>query len=480
VREVFSAMYPKIDEIIWQRDLDDHDATTIIDSITDGIVVTDADHKIILINKSSALLRSYSYDTVIGKSVFDLISTGIIRYPAASEFTELTNQIKSGNPAKFELVINNNKKVFAVIGHPIYKHPDTVYRIVYTSNDKPRNNMNKLTDQTRVQVNSVKGSPFINLTGDVRFFSYSDSMQPVIQLAQKVAVVDSPVFLTGESGVGKNVLAQCIHNLSKRKEQPFIQINCAAIPESLFESEVFGYDPGAFTGANRQGKQGLMETAGEGTLFLDEIAELSIALQAKFLQVMQEGLFRRVGGTTPIQLKARVISATNQDIEELVQSKRFREDLYYRMCVVPIDIPPLRERWEDTMLIAEGLINQFNEKYGTHKYFSGDVRVWMHQYEWPGNIRELRNVVERLAIISEGDEIALSDIPATLQKRTKQLNGFFNQKMSLKEANEKIERTLIEKVLNETKSSREAAATLGISQSTLLRKVNKYRLQWWE
>jgi transcriptional regulator with PAS, ATPase and Fis domain len=160
----------------------------------------------------------------------------------------------------------------------------------------------------------------------------------------------------------------------------------------------------------------------------------------------------------------------------MLKNKKFREDLYYRICVVPIYIPPLRERWEDTLLLAEGFINQFNEKYETSKYFSSDVRVWMNQYEWPGNVRELRNIIERLAIVADEDEIQISDVPAFLQKKTNNWNALFGQNVSLKDANENLEKALIQKVLGDTENSREAATTLGISQSTLLRKIHKYEL----
>jgi transcriptional regulator with PAS, ATPase and Fis domain len=302
-------------------------------------------------------------------------------------------------------------------------------------------------------------------------------MNQVLNLVRKVSRVDSPVFLTGESGVGKGVYAQYIHNLSRHKDSPFIQVNCAAIPETLFEAEVFGYEPGSFTGASKQGKKGLMELVNDGTLFLDEIAELTPNLQAKLLQVLQEGMFWRVGGSQPIQLKARVLSATNQNVGQLLREKRFREDLYYRLCVILVFIPALREHWEDILPLAEMFLTQFNSTYGVNKYFSPGVRTWMYQYPWPGNVRELRNVVERLAVVSEGEEILPGDIPRILRKQTESWDMLAGSRVSLRDANEKMERAMIENALHGAKNTREAAATLGISQSTFLRKVHKYHLQ---
>ena len=451
------------------------DIDTIINSIKDGITVTNVDSKIILLNTSSALLKGDSYENLFGKTIFELISSGIMLKPGKHEFAAIVDNIIAGQTAKFEMQIKGSDNVFAVVGYPIYKRCESVYRILYTSNDKFSRLNGKSNGYTKIAVRpSFEPTPF-QTDSDINIFSYSDTMKPVISLANKVAAVDSPVFLTGETGVGKGLLAQYIHNISPRESEPFIQVNCAAIPDNLFESEVFGYEEGAFTGANRQGKLGLMELAKEGTLFLDEITELSPFLQAKLLQVMQEGVFWRLGGSAPIQLKARIISATNQNILELVKNKSFREDLYYRMCVVPIEIPPLRERWEDTLLLAEGFLNQFNEKYRTNKYFSPEVLIWMNQYKWPGNVRELRNVIEQMAIISEGNEIVLEDVPWLLRTEHHERNNFRN--MSLKEANEKLEKALIQKVLGETNNNKEAAAVLGISQSTLLRRINKYGLK---
>jgi transcriptional regulator with PAS, ATPase and Fis domain len=446
---------------------------SFLNLIKDGIVVTSVSSKVILLNNSSALLSANKYENIYGKSIYDLAECGVIKKPSKSEFEAIFSHIISGQTVKFEMSIKGNEHTFIVIGYPVYKRGEKVNRILFTSNDK----LSKLNLDSKVDISNLAGlfSDYHQNESDMKYISQSDNMRQVIKIAHKVANVDSPVFLTGETGVGKSLLAQYIHNVGGRKNDPFIQINCAAIPDNLFESEVFGYEQGAFTGASRHRKLGMMELAKEGTIFLDEITELSPILQAKLLQVMQEGEFWRLGGSSPIQLKARVISATNHDIRELVKEKKFREDLYYRMCVVPVDIPPLRERWEDILLLAEDFIDEFNKKYRTNKYFNQDIIFWLNQYEWPGNVRELKNVVERMAIVSDKDEISLSDIPNYLLEESSIIIN--DEMMSLKEANEKLEKEYIRKVLSETKNYREAADILCVSQSTLIRKISKYGLK---
>jgi transcriptional regulator with PAS, ATPase and Fis domain len=275
--------------------------------------------------------------------------------------------------------------------------------------------------------------------------------------------------------VGKGLIAHKIHDLSSRASSPFVHVNCAAIPDSLFEAEIFGYEEGAFTGARRQGKPGLLELAADGTVFLDEIAELPYSLQAKLLQVLQEAVFRRVGGISPIRLKARIISATNQNVEELMRLNRFREDLYYRLCVVPIHVPSLLERRDDIPLYADLFLKKYNAKYGVRKRLARDVKDWMYSYAWPGNVRELQNMIERLAIISEGEEISLRDIPESYRRKARTASQVtLEESISLKEANEKMEKVLVERVLRSNRTTREAAQALGVSQATLLRKASKY------
>lgn len=239
---------------------------------------------------------------------------------------------------------------------------------------------------------------------------HSGAMQAVYKMIQKVAPKDATVLIMGESGTGKELVARAIHNLSQRKEAPFIAINCAAFPENLLESELFGFEKGAFTGADRR-KLGHFETAGEGTIFLDEIGEISPAMQVKLLRVLQSRQIMRLGGTENLSMKARVLTATNRNLDEMIKDGRFREDLYYRINVFPIIVPALRKRIED----IPDLVAHFLEKYGDSAEISKDALHRLQQYEWPGNVRELENVIERALIMAGEAPIAVADLPAYLQ-----------------------------------------------------------------
>jgi len=229
----------------------------------------------------------------------------------------------------------------------------------------------------------------------------------VFGIANEVAQRDSSVMLTGEPGVGKEVLARYIHQNSTRSQKPFIPVNCSAIPSELMEAEFFGYEKGSFTGANRSGKPGLFELANGGTLFLDEIGDLPMMLQPKLLRVLDSGDFRRIGGHETLQTDVRIIAATNRDLRKMVQQEKFREDLFYRLNIIPIRIPPLRERKDDILELAGQFLNAYNRKYGTNKKLTLQAQEFLAQYSWPGNIRELKNMIERMATISKSDILSL-------------------------------------------------------------------------
>ncbi|USK51840.1 sigma 54-interacting transcriptional regulator [Bacillus sp. CMF12] len=272
-------------------------------------------------------------------------------------------------------------------------------------------------------------------------------------------------FWKEKSGVGKNHFAQIIHQTSDRKEHPFIEVNCGAIPESLIESELFGYEEGAFTGAKKGGRKGYFESAAKGTIFLDEIAELPINLQVKLLSVLQNRSIQRVGGNSKINLDCRIICASNQDLQSLIKQKKFREDLYYRINVIKVFIPPLRERREDIAPLVYDLAEEFNEKYRMNKQFTPQMMTWICRQEWPGNIRELRNFIERTLITSNNNHIDLDQIGIDLP-----LGG----ELTLDQYMEMIEEELIVRMYKKFPSSVKLAKRLGISQSKANRKINKY------
>ncbi|MFW5489622.1 MAG: sigma 54-interacting transcriptional regulator [Desulfovibrio sp.] len=313
------------------------------------------------------------------------------------------------------------------------------------------------------------------------FVGDSPPVRNLISFAHRIAKLDTIVSITGESGTGKELFAKALHFDSERSG-PFIPINCAALPEPLIESELFGYADGAFTGARKKGKPGLFEAARNGTIFLDEIGEMPHTLQAKILRVLQDGLVRRIGGFDEIPVNARVLTATNKNLAELVEEGTFREDLFYRINVLTVQIPPLRERLGDIPLLVDAFLLRFNQRLEKPKQtLSQGALAKLNTYSWPGNVRELQNVIERASILSDGgvihsDAILLNSEAAVDGKRaaSKPMKG---GKRPLKELVGDYEMEILLETLNSTSSIRKAAKMLGISHTALLKKIAKYELQ---
>ncbi len=305
---------------------------------------------------------------------------------------------------------------------------------------------------------------------------------------QRLAATESTVLLLGESGTGKELFARAIHHLSARREHPFVALNCAAIPEGLVETELFGHERGAFTGAGAR-KIGKLEMAHRGTIFLDEIAELPLAIQAKLLRVLEERRFERVGGTVPIEINVRILAATNKDLRVAVTEKTFREDLYFRVAAVPLVVPPLRERGDDVLLLAEHFLERFRREFRKPRLALSDAaRQWLLSYPWPGNVRELQNAIERAAILAAGDEIAPEELqlpaprPAEAELPAGMLPKEFNWQGSLEEVTGRavahIERCLVERALRECKWNKtRSAERLGVSYKTLLAKIRSLGIE---
>lgn len=306
----------------------------------------------------------------------------------------------------------------------------------------------------------------------------SQTIDQVKELAARIATSSSTVLLTGESGTGKELFAQAIHGLSSRKNNPFVAVNCAAIPAELFESELFGYEGGAFSGAKKEGKPGKIELAQHGTLFLDEISELPYPAQGKLLRVLQEREIERLGGTNSKSVDIRIITATNRDLKVLVHEGKFRQDLFYRLFVFDLKIPSLRQRKEDILPLAYSFIEVFNEKLGREvRYIDSKLQEWLLEYEWPGNVRELKAYIERGMNIVEGDTLNLDSLPI-------QLNPTIlveEQPLSLKPLEEEVrnaEIKAIRRALTGTKGDRtQAAQLLNIHIASLYRKISKYNLK---
>ncbi len=307
----------------------------------------------------------------------------------------------------------------------------------------------------------------------------SGKMQEIFKKIKKVASTEATVLIRGESGTGKELIARALHFQSMRADEPLIEINCASIPETLLESELFGHEKGAFTGAYKQ-KKGKFEAAHKGTVFLDEIGELSGALQSKLLRVLQEKRFSRVGGTQTIEVNVRLIAATNSNLEEKIKEKKFREDLYYRLNVIPIFIPTLRERKEDISPLVDHFIKIYAKKNKrTIVGVDNEVRNAFLEYEWPGNVLELENAIENAVVLSEKDRLLLKDLPPYLQSFSQDVDGGreLNKNLSYKEQLELYEKQLIIKALEEVKWDKlEAANNLGYTIRTLRNKLNKYQI----
>lgn len=302
----------------------------------------------------------------------------------------------------------------------------------------------------------------------------------ILKLASQVASTEATVLIEGESGVGKDLLARAIHDASLRRDKRFVAVNCAAIPEALFESELFGYAPGAFTGANVKGKKGKFFLAHDGTIFLDEVGELPSHMQAKLLRVLQNGELDEIGSNSPSKVNVRVIAATNQDLQTLVAKGRFRQDLYYRLNIVPITIPPLREHKEDILLLSSIFLKEFNEKYQKKLSFHDDVAQLLYDDNWPGNIRELQNVIRHAVIMAKNPEITLEDLPPYLKNRAKdnetKATGFVAHSAEA-QSPARIDRDRFISVLKTSNYNRsKAMKALGISRGTFYKKYREYGL----
>lgn len=294
---------------------------------------------------------------------------------------------------------------------------------------------------------------------------------------KKIARVNSNVVILGESGVGKELFAHSIHNESQRADGPFVTLNCSAIPENLFEAELFGYEEGAFTGAKKGGNIGKFELAQGGTIFLDEIGDMSFSMQVKLLRVLQEKEVLRIGGDSPIKVDARVICATNKDLEKMVEDGTFREDLYYRLNVLTLEVPPLRERKEDIPILMDKFLGEFYKETGMFRKTTKNVINRLCKYDWPGNVRELRNVTERMAVSAEGVNITIDDIPKYIFRDSIE-KDYRKGQVGLRRIVETVEKDLIIEILREAKGNKtKAAEKLNIQRATLYRKMEEYNIE---
>lgn len=395
----------------------------------------------------------------------------------------------------------NECKELATMGYPLYMHGEPVGIIgimAFTEEQKEKllnflpklwnflKHMSSLLESKLLLIENNKLLQYQveEVTGSVGFtfdaiIGNNMKFLSLINKAKQIAPNMSTVLIRGESGTGKEVLARAIHSYSKRKKSSFITVNCASIPENLLESELFGYESGAFTGARKEGKIGKFELAQKGTIFLDEIGDMSLAIQPKLLRVLQEKTIDRVGGKKPIPVDVRIIAATHKNLEEMVQKGTFREDLYYRLNVIPLNLIPLRERRDDIPLLIDYFLDKYCKMMKKQKpKVKPSVEKVLTDYYWPGNIRQLENIIEYLVNMVSGDTIKLEDIPDHLQEQDTQLD--MDNRQNLSDMVDSFEKKIIKKYLRTgttTLDKHKIAKELGISLATLYRKIEKYRLE---
>ncbi len=442
----------------------------IIESSFDGIYITDGDANTIMVNKAYETITGLKKEEVLNRNMKDMVATKIIsesgslRVLNEKKSVTLFQEFKTGKKALITSspVFNDNKEIIMVV-----------------TNVRDITEIYKLKEEIqRKEAETKKLNATLRLIGSnnqiySNIIAVDDNTLRVIDLSLKVSKLDTTVILLGETGVGKEVFAEYIYKNSLRKNAPFIKINCGAIPENLIESELFGYEKGAFSGAKKEGKIGFFEAADKGTIFLDEIGELPLNMQVKLLRVLQEQEIERIGSTRPIKIDVRIIAATNRNLFEMIEKRAFRLDLYYRLMIFPITIPPLRERPLDILPLAELFLDNANKKYRLNKSFSHEALELLESYSWPGNIRELKNIVERAIIISNEDIIG-SNLLAINNSNDIHEGLDSGSTINLKDIIEKIELDYINRAYHKYNNVRDAAASLGLSPATFVRKRQQY------
>lgn len=441
----------------------EEDLESIIQSSYDGIYITDYTGKTLMVNKSHERITGIKASELIGKNMKEIVDEGLVSI-------YITDTVVTGKaPVTVRQSVSNGKQVI-ITGSPIFDKYGNVKKVITNVRDVTELiELEKHLNATKEMVNIYKKEIFKD-TSDGRIVCDSKAFRKTMELAQRVAPKDSTVLILGETGVGKDVVAKYIHSNSKRKNNNYIKINCGAIPVNLLESELFGYVRGAFTGASQTGKIGMFELANEGTIFLDEIGELPLNLQASLLRVLQENVIMRVGDTKARKVNVRIIAATNRDLEKMIGEKTFRSDLFYRLNVVSINVPPLRERIDDIPGLAELTISKLNEKYNEKKIITSNFINLLCARDWPGNVREMENFIEKQFVIAEGDILDSFYSPLEDAGDGRDSQIMVNGIVPLKEAVKRVEYILIRKALMQGHTTYKAAELLGTSQPTLFRK----------
>jgi PAS domain S-box-containing protein len=441
----------------------------ILDNIYNGVMITDPAGKIIFFSKTYGNFLGIDPKETIGKHCTEMIENTRMDIVAKTGIPEIDqpHRIMGQDMVVQRIPIKLDGKVIAVYGQVMFKDVRDVQALA--------NKLNFLESKVEFyekELESLRSSKYTinNIVGK------TEGIVELKKLALKAAATNAPVLLIGESGTGKELFAHAIHHASERRRYPFIRLNCAAIPKDLLEAELFGYEPGAFTGAGTKGKPGKFELAHRGSIFLDEISDLPLEMQPKLLRVLEEKEMERLGGTRLTKCDFRLIAAANENFDRCVEEGKFRKDLYYRLNVIPIQIPPLRERKEDIPIITEHLIQILNKDLGTNvAKISPEVLTILQNYDWPGNVRELANILERIIYITDGDTIYFRHLPFFLQSMKEGSSKL--QPSLLKNLREDMEKeALLHAIRVSNDNKNKAAKLLGIHRTALYKKMKRLNI----
>ncbi|WP_409227102.1 sigma-54 interaction domain-containing protein [Gudongella sp. SC589] len=438
---------------------------TVLDDVEVGVHIVDNKGLTLFYNNAAEKIDGIKKEDILGKNMHDLVEKGIFSESVALDV------IEQGKPVKITQKVNN--RLIYATGKPVFESGELKKVIVYCRDIEILESMSRQLaelrkENARITRDLTKYSA--EYLSSNQILNRSKEMNNILKLADKVANVDSTILIEGESGVGKSMLAKYIHENSGRYDKPFVKVDCSSIPETLIESELFGYEEGSFTGALKGGKKGLIQYADTGTLFLDEIGELPLSSQVKLLSLIQFRQIQPIGAHENIDVDVRIISATNQNLRELIDEGKFREDLYYRLQVVPILIPPLRERNADIVPLIKLFLSRLNSYYNLNKEISPSALKYLLDYSWPGNVRELENTIERLIVTSDTEIIDQDDVRFSLNSDVEHSDVG----LSHKEIMEEYEKKLIKNYASNHSTIRDMARSAKIDESTLRKKIQRY------
>lgn len=441
----------------------------ILEASFDGIMVTDGEGKCIFSNTAYTKNTGIQPEDIIGHNMSELVNPVWMKQSIALEVLEKKCSVSMEHDTQ-------NGKHIIVTGTPIFDESRNITKVVVNTRDLSeiyhlKAKLSEAQAMERLYLERL-GISAESASHNSETVVVNKRMKDMYDVAKRVSTYNTTVLITGESGTGKELVARYIHEQDvTRKKQPFIVINCGAIPDNLLESELFGYEEGSFTGALKGGKKGLFEEADTGTLFLDEIGEMELALQVKLLRVLESRKVMRIGSSKEKAIDIRVIAATNRDLEKEVREGKFREDLYYRLNVVALNVLPLRERKDEILPLATEFVKGFNSLYGQNKKITYDLIRALEKHDWPGNIRELKNVIESMVVVSKGDYLRSFDLPwfRGLEERR-------DEEISLKDAVEDFEKRFLEEAKERYKTTEAMGKALKVNQSTISRKMRKYNI----